>query len=197
MWHAPNCRGICCQAEQAVKALFSNQAMSDYVRFRDGESLWSIHGADMMVIEEREAEVYRATRVVREAEAAAAEAAYRMKTAAEIVAIQAHRGLKRNEEVQKKPTPCSRLYSCVGDKSTGGARPTTRHVSSECWSHEYKCPKSGKLIAKHVCPWLHPGEAGWQKQWDTDRTWKPAAAPAPAVRTWEVEKGFSAAGKRR
>lgn len=95
----------------------------------------------------------------------------------EKVGDESRRALKRGEEVHKKACPCARLYSCVGDKSTGGARPTTKHVSSECWSHERICPQTRALLKPHKCPWLHPGEPGWQKQWDTDRLWKPAAAP--------------------
>ena len=74
---------------------------------------------------------------------------------------------------------CTRLYSCEGVAATGGAKPTTRHVSSECWSHERKCPETGALLAPHKCPWLHPGEPGWLPQWNTDRLFKPAAAAPP------------------
>jgi len=56
-------------------------------------------------------------------------------------------------------------------------------VTTECWSHEYTDPVTGATIAKHVCDRMHPGEAGWLTQWDTDRTFKPAAA----VRQWQVE----------
>lgn len=115
------------------------------------------------------------------AEALAA-AARRQSRIVEKVADESRRGLKRGEEVHKKACPCARLYSCVGDKSTGGARPTTRHVSSECWSHERICPQTGARLKPHKCPWLHPGEPGWQAQWNTDRLWKPVVAAAPSNR---------------
>lgn len=108
---------------------------------------------------------------------AAAAAARRQSLIEEKVAVEARRNLKRGETVEKKHCPCARLYSCVGDKRTGGAKPTTKHVSSECWSHERICPITGALLKPHKCPWLHPGEAGWQNQWSTDRLWKPVVAP--------------------
>jgi hypothetical protein len=196
MTHATNCRGLCCQAEETRQCalLFGAAAAEDHRRFLSGESWWQIFGDELYEMEQRQAVIYAATATERAARAALSDEAYRMKTAAEIVAIQARRGLKRDEAVKKNPTPCSRLYSCVGDKSSGGAKPTTRHVSSECWSHERTDPLTGKIIAKHVCPWLHPGEAGWQTQWNTDRTWRPAAAP---TRTWEPENRFAAMGGGR
>jgi hypothetical protein len=135
---------------------------------------------------------YTATKAEREAESERTIAAFRQKLIEEKVATEARRNLKRGDAVEKKACPCARLYSCVGDKSTGGAKPTTRHVSSECWSHERVCPQTGKLLTPHKCPWLHPGEPGWQKQWQTDRMWKaPTPAPAP-TRTWEPENRFTA-----
>ena len=109
---------------------------------------------------------------------------------ADLVATKAKMGLKRGQAVAKKPCPCKMLYSCKGDKSTGGAKPTTLHVSSECWAHEYTDPLTKKRIVKHACPWLHPGEEGWQKEWDTNRYFNPAATA--------TENRFSAlAGKHR
>jgi hypothetical protein len=75
----------------------------------------------------------------------------------------------------KLAQPCKKLYSCCGGGRDGGvAKPTTLHVSSECWRYEYTDPESGKLIKVHTCNWLHPGEDGWQTQWNTDRNYKPA-----------------------
>lgn len=115
---------------------------------------------------------------------AAADAAERLrfeqKTIADRNAIRVHASCNKRGPVQieKTPMPCKKLYSCEGGGSCGGvARPTTMHVSSECWAHEYHDP-SGKLITKHVCKWLHPGEAGWLPQWNTDRTYRPDAVAA-------------------
>jgi hypothetical protein len=85
--------------------------------------------------------------------------------------------LKSGLKLEKKDSPCARLYSCMGVKP---ARPTTKHVSSECWSHERVCPETGALLKPHKCPWLHPGEPGWRAEWNTDRLFKPAAAAPPA-----------------
>lgn len=91
---------------------------------------------------------------------------------ADLVATRAKTGLRRGEAVQKRPIPCKKLYSCQGDKSTGGARPTTLHVSSECWAHEYTDPVTKKRVVKHVCPWLHPGEEGWYSEWEQNRLYQ-------------------------
>jgi len=99
----------------------------------------------------------------------------------EKVAVESRRNLGRRDVVAKKNIPCSRLYSCEGDKNCGGAKPTTMYVSSECWSHERMCPKSGRLLTPHVCPWLHPGEEGWNPHWNRNRLWRPAAAPVPVL----------------
>jgi hypothetical protein len=107
----------------------------------------------------------------------------KMRTAAVNEMRLSHEQLKSGVKLEKKNAPCARLYSCVGDKSTGGLKPTTRHVSSECWSHERIDPETGELLTPHKCPWLHPGEPGWQAQWNTDRLWRPAsAAPVAASR---------------
>ena len=65
------------------------------------------------------------------------------------------------------------------------ARPTTLHVSSECWRYEYVDPETGRKVRVHTCNWLHPGEDGWQTEWNANRNFKPAqpiqvlgAAPA-------------------
>ncbi len=80
---------------------------------------------------------------------------------------------------KKEMTPCKYLYSCEGDRKTGGARPTTLCISSECWSHAYTDPATGKRVEKHACWFLHPDEPGWCKEWETDRRFKPAGFVAP------------------
>lgn len=115
--------------------------------------------------------------------AAAVEAeclAYEQRMVAERNAIRA--GATRTKhgpvQIQKIAQPCKKLYSCEGGGSKGGvAKPTTLHVSSECWAHEYT-DASGKRIVKHVCQWLHPGESGWLPQWQTDRNYRPDAVAA-------------------
>lgn len=74
---------------------------------------------------------------------------------------------------KKENYPCKYLYSCVGERKTGGAKPSTLHISSECWSHAYTDPLTGERVEKHACWNLHPGEEGWCKEWETNRLFKP------------------------
>jgi hypothetical protein len=75
--------------------------------------------------------------------------------------------------------PCKKLYNCQGGGRDGGvARPTTLHVCTECWRYEYTDPATGQLKIVHTCNWLHPGEDGWQPEWETDRTDRAAAERA-------------------
>lgn len=99
---------------------------------------------------------------------------YEMRNVAERVAIRAHIGVGRGQQVVKKPQPCKKLYDCKPGARCG-AEPTTLHVSTECWGWEYKDPATGKMLRPHTCPWLHPGEPGWLAQWNTNRNYKPPA----------------------
>jgi hypothetical protein len=78
---------------------------------------------------------------------------------------------------KKEMAPCKYLYDPKGDRSTGGARPTTLHITTECWSHSYTDPATGERIEKHACWFLHPGEDGWCKEWETNRLFRPAEPP--------------------
>ena len=132
---------------------------------------------------------YNATKQVREAEEARKLAAYRQRQIEEKVAEEARRNLKKGQQVEKNGRLCTRLYSCMGDKHNGGAKPTTMHVSSECWSHERRCPETGALLTPHKCPFLHPGEPGFHKEWLTNRLWLPAGqAPSQAPRFSQAAK---------
>jgi hypothetical protein len=125
---------------------------------------------------------YYANKQAREAEEARKLAAYRQRQIEEKVAEEARRNLKKGQQVEKNGRLCTRLFSCVGDKHSGGAKPTTMHVSSECWSHERRCPETGALLTPHKCPFLHPGEPGFHKEWLTNRLWMPAGiAETPRV----------------
>lgn len=106
--------------------------------------------------------------------------AARMQKEAEMVEFRSKMGLKRGEAPRKASIPCKKLYSCCGDKKTGGAKPTTLHVSSECWAWEYTDPRDGRIKAPRTCPWLHPGEEGWHAEWMKDRTWKDPTGTADA-----------------
>lgn len=149
--------------------------------YPDGDPEWEAYEAECAeraAEREANAEFYRA-------QEAKALLAYQQRRIEEKVADESKMRLNRDQlksglKMEKKDCPCARLYSCVGDKKSGGAKPTTMHVSSECWSHERKCPETGALLAPHKCPWLHPGEAGWRTEWNANRLFKVAAAPPPA-----------------
>jgi hypothetical protein len=110
---------------------------------------------------------------LREAERAnelAIQAAERARKA-ERVAVRV--GVYRKSAVSTKiAQPCKFLYDCKGTP----AKPTTRRVTTECWSHEYTDPESGKRVCRHVCDRMHPGEAGWCPEWDGNPSYRPAGA---------------------
>lgn len=179
------------KVDERCAALFGKEMAEAFARTRRGISIydaihvdgdpeweeWQAECAARAAHREANAELYRA-------EEAKAQLAWQQKRIEEKVADESKMRLNREQlksglKLEKKACPCARLYSCVGDKSTGGAKPTTRYVSSECWSHERKCPQTGALLTPHKCPWLHPGEPGWLPQWNTDRLFKPAAAAPP------------------
>jgi hypothetical protein len=146
-----------------------------------GVSWGSLFEADIAELEARtqtpEALAAAAAKAAREE---AERLAYDQKMVAERNAIRA--GATRTKhgpvQIQKIAQPCKKLYSCEGGGSKGGvAKPTTLHVSSECWAHEYT-DASGKRVVKHVCQWLHPGESGWLPQWQADRNYRPDAVAA-------------------
>ena len=167
------------QTAAALERVDNGRSLYDAL-YPDGDPEWDAFEAECAkraAEREANAEFYRA-------QEAKALLAYQQRRIEEKVADESKMRLNRDQlksgvKMEKKACPCARLYSCVGDKSTGGAKPTTRHVSSECWSHERKCPETGALLAPHRCPWLHPGEPGWLPQWNTDRLFKPAAAAPP------------------
>lgn len=66
--------------------------------------------------------------------------------------------------------PCKNLYF---NKTPG--------TLSECWSWEYKDPKTGIVRKPHSCSHLHPNEKGWCKEWVNDRSFVPAAGAAAAA----------------
>ena len=143
---------------------------------------WSVFGEDMMAIEEKTQADYRRNRAALEKSSEIDAAAFERRNKAERTAIRV--GLactKHHVAIKKVAQPCKFLYNCQGTP----ARPTTLGVTTECWSHSYKDPATGKIITKHACDRLHPGEEGWCAQWQTNRNYKPAA---PAVREWDQTK---------
>lgn len=114
-------------------------------------------------------------RIAREASA--------MSRKAERVAVRV--GVYRKEKSKKIMQPCKFLYNCQGTP----AKPTTRRVTTECWSHEYTDPETGKRIVRHVCDRMHPGEEGWCKEWDGNPYYKPenrfAALESKPANRWD------------
>ena len=168
-------RMACPTATAEQEASFAKE-----VRAFAERSWWTLFGDEMMAAEAAEAVEYAATKAEREAKSAVVIASFNCNVKAERTAIRNGAARNRNGAINivKKQEPCKFLYDCQGTP----ARPTTMRVSTECWSHEYTHPETGKVIAKHVCDRLHPGEEGWCEQWNTDRLWKPSAAP---TRTWD------------
>ena len=143
----------------------------------EGWTMDDCYGAEM---EAAWAEFCYANRVMAEDLRAKAEAriAERWRNAVvEQAQVEARRNLRRGEAVQKNGRICTRCYSCAGNKQTswedGGqrARPTTLHVSSECFTHT-------EFLAGRIrddCPFLHQGDAGWHTEWDRNFLWDPSA----------------------
>jgi len=164
----------------ALKRVDNGSSLYDAL-YPDGDEEWDAFEEEIMAKKahrDANAEFYRA-------EEAKVLLAYQQRRIEEKVADESKMRLNRDQlksglKMEKKDCPCARLYSCVGDKRSGGAKPTTMHVSSECWSHERVCPETGALLTPRKCPWLHPGEAGWRAEWNTNRMFKVAAAPPPA-----------------
>jgi hypothetical protein len=62
----------------------------------------------------------------------------------------------------KKQFPCKYFIGKEREESVKkGEKP-------ECWAWEYIDPKTKKLIIKHTCPYIHPGQAGWNDEWITN-----------------------------
>lgn len=166
---------------QTIVDLWGPELGADLILFDNcGWDLDDIYGVE---IDQAWAEWCRARHAVAssvKAEEDARIAALWQKCVVEQAVVEARRNLKKGEQVQKNGRLCTRLYSCVGNKHTGGAKPTTMHVSSECFTHK-------EFLAGNIrddCPFAHPGDSTWQIQWLTDRTWKPVVAAEP-VRVFE------------
>lgn len=201
--HPSNCRGNCCipdvnPRETAdyilCQQLFNTQQAEDMLMYKSGMSWYAMFFPDGY---DPEWDAMMRSHIATKADRILAQdrsiAASNQKLIEEKVALEARRHLHRGDKVEKNGRLCTRLYSCVGDKASGGAKPSTMHVSSECWSHERVDPISGKLLTPHKCPFLHPGEPGWNSEWMTSRLWQPPAAPVAATRVWTQDNRFTAA----
>lgn len=132
---------------------------------------WSVMGEELLALEEKAGIEYAATRVERERERALAVEEYTRKNKVERVAIR--EGLMRTRngpvEIRRLAQPCKFLYNCQGTP----ARPTTMHITTECWSHE-----------KGICPWAHPAMPARAAMTLADGTRVPASPAIPADALW-------------
>jgi hypothetical protein len=174
----PKKRAVWSDAEcQAVVDLWGWRLGAELIlEQNEGWSLDDLYGAEMQQAWDQYMLALRETEVQREAEAKASEAARWRACVVQQAMVEARRNLKRGEVVQKNGRVCTRIYSCVGNKTTdwedGGkkARPSTLHVSSECFAHaEFM---AGRI--RDDCPFLHCGDKGWHTEWDRNFLWDPA-----------------------
>jgi hypothetical protein len=177
------------RAERCLGDCAFHRLMTPYIARYQRAALMGISWAGLLD-EEQDAldSLKSAEQLAYEREKRAAAAAEAMR-ATEVACAASH--IRRVQESQaykyaergKIYEPCKKLYSC--EKATVKGRdlavPTTLHVSSECWRYVYTDPETGQVHKPRCCNWLHPGEDGWQDEWDTDRTNKEAAARAKAM----------------
>ena len=163
------CKTACMQTPFGRRFGAAYQAEAE--RFSAGE-WWSIFGADLRAAENAEVAHYQANKARIDAESAAAAAAFDRRTKVERVAIREGATRTRNGpvEIRRLAQPCKFLYNCQGTP----ARPTTLHVSTECWSHE-----------TGVCPWAHPAMPARAAMRLTNGTVVPAARAIPADPLWD------------
>ncbi len=172
------CSCSACQTpEPAFTSRFGPEMDALFTAYGEGGpgTLWKLFGDELEALEARVLSEYIASKPALEQAQDASIASYQAQLKAERVAIRVGACCTKRSQAatQKRPEPCKFLYSCVGTP----ARSTTRHVSSECWSHEYTDAVTGQKIIKHVCDRLHPGDEGWLAEWNTDRHFKPVAVP--------------------
>ena len=109
---------------------------------------------------------------------------FQMKTHAELMAIKARIGVKKNEASRKIQRPCKWLYcdeaapKSQWRKNADGklCAPATAEIKSQCWAYEYLDPKTKQVKKPHTCPFLHPGEEGWCGQWSKNKLFDPQAS---------------------
>ena len=163
---------------QAAVDLWGPRLGAELILMRnEGRTLDDLYGPEMQEAwDDWCAARERTAAAVAAAEKAQMEANWK-RACVEQAMVEARRNLKRGEQVQKNGRICTRCYSCEGSKHTvwedGGhkARPSTLHVSSECFTHQEFL--AGKI--RDDCPFLHHGDAGWHAEWDRNFLWDPTA----------------------
>jgi hypothetical protein len=161
---------------QAIVQLWGPQLGADLILYDNcGWDLDDLYGVEMQTAHEQWVAACHAVEHITRAEDQRRIAEAWRKAVVETAQQEARSRLKRDEAVQKCGRICTRCYSCEGNKHTdwedGGkkARPSTLHVSSECFTH-------AEFLAGRIredCPFLHTGDAGWHAEWDTNLLWDP------------------------
>jgi len=167
------CKKACTQTP--FGRLFGDAYQAEAERFSSGD-WWGIFGAELMASEEADCAEYRANKARIDAAAAERIAAADRKLKAERVAIRegATRTRHGPVEIRRIAQPCKFLYNCQKADGASAARPTTMHVSTECWSHE-----------TGVCPWAHPAMPARAAMRLTNGTIVPASPAIPADPLWD------------
>jgi hypothetical protein len=168
-----NCNGHCGHPFHTKEAIQLAQAHSRGVGWGDVVYVWDQEEAALETPEQRRAkELAEAKRIGQEKIEAEAN-----RMAAYMADVRLKMGCKENRDKPKIQKPCKNLYYTPGVE--GRMQP---NVCSECWAHEYHCPKTGNLIIAEKgkeCAYLHPGQPGWLKEWNTNRHHMPAGSVAP------------------
>lgn len=158
---------------------------------------WAILGADEQnwgAVNEAEFAAMRAAetslqRIVREAAEAKAEhdreldgEASKMSSYAQHVGVLSTRKVQGQFIQRKVQKACKWLYLNEAaprsqwrknEKGEWCAPMVRKLTGSQCWAWEYVHPKTKQKMAPHKCDHLHPGEAGWRVEWNTDRAYNP------------------------
>jgi hypothetical protein len=110
---------------------------------------------------------------------------YEMQVHAERMGIIGRQGVRRGEDSRKIQRPCKWLYcddkapksQWHKDKDGKLCAPRRDHMTgAECWAWEYVDPKTKQHKKPHTCPYLHPGEPGWCKEWVSNSRFDPNAS---------------------
>jgi hypothetical protein len=174
-----HCDGYCSNPLHTASNLQLAHSEFSGMSWGDLDQLWAEEEIAHLTRKQRAAlQAQQEAKQAQEAAAAELEALSR-KLASKARDHEIKAGYKCNKG-KKEMSPCKYLYNPQGDRSTGGAKPTTLHITTECWSHAYTDPATGERIEKHACWFLHPNEPGWCKEWETNRLFRPAEFVAPS-----------------
>jgi len=106
----------------------------------------------------------------------------------------------RQYTLKKVQLPCKNLFydekapkSQWAKDESGKLRAPLRTAltGSQCWAWEYNDPTTGKLVVKHTCSHLHPGEEDWLAEWNHNRSYRLTAADT-GLAAWGAQRGAGA-----